>query len=99
MAADFYLSNLAMYMLSILAFYILYKISKKSEDIFIIICGNFLSFLMFYIFTVKYLGSEMNYYFKPFTAEGLLIFESIVILLIQIIILYVNGRKIKNGNS
>ena len=90
MAADYYLSNLAMYMLSILAFFILYKISEKGKDIFIIIFGNFLSFFMSYIFTTKYLGVEMNYYFVPFTAKGLLIFESIVVLLIQLISMWRN---------
>ena len=87
------------YGVMVAAFTLLCWGSIKTKNMAIVFIGNILSFVSSYI--VAALGNleEMAWYFKPFTAQSLLITISIAATVIQAIVVVVCKAKDKNGNN
>ncbi|MBM7614334.1 hypothetical protein [Alkaliphilus hydrothermalis] len=61
------------------------SIAIKTKNATVVIVGNISSFISSYLFTLKYQTEKWEWYFKPFTSFGLLVFITIISLIIQIL--------------
>lgn len=73
------------YFVMILGFGVLCYYSVKTKNTFIIILGNIMSFISSISFTWFFQTEKWEYYFKPFLPNRLIIFETVIAFLIQII--------------
>jgi len=81
------------YLIMIIAFSVLCFASIKSKNPWIVVVGNILSFASSCIFAWNFQTPKWEYYFKPFLPNQLIIFESVIAFLIQIIFVIHNARK------
>ncbi len=90
--------TMAFYGVMIAGFALLCIGALKTRNIAILYIGNVLSFFSS-LFFVKVSGlNSMDWYFKPFTADSLMIFISVSALLVQTAIVLIN-RKHKEGEK
>ncbi|MCB2291530.1 hypothetical protein LGK97_17550 [Clostridium sp. CS001] len=68
-------------------------ICKKTHNLPVGALGNIISFIASYLLVISSTGEKWGYYFKPFTAVGLLIFVSIVIIILQLIVIGIIKSK------
>lgn len=78
------------------AFSLLCWRSIKTNNIMIVIIGNIISFLSSYIAVLSSDLEVMAWYFKPFTAQSLLVTISMVATVIQVITVVVYKVKSRN---
>ena len=85
------------YGVMVVAFSLLCWGAIKTNNIAIVFIGNVLSFISSYIVAITGDLEAMAWYFKPFTAQSLLIAISIVATVIQVIVavLYKTKEKAK----
>jgi hypothetical protein len=65
----------------------------KSKQLIVAILGNALSFIASYICVQQFHTDEWGWYFKPFTASGLLVVISAIAALVQLLFVYKSYRK------
>lgn len=81
------------YAVMAISFALLFYISVRAKGIWVVIVGNGLSFLSSYYFILKYKIDKWDWYFKPFTAIGLLKVITFIALAVQISgLLYVKKK-------
>ena len=73
------------YLIAILGFGALCYISVKTKNTVIIFLGNILSFTSSCTFAWFFQTKKWEYYFKPFLPNQLIIFETIIAFIIQIV--------------
>ena len=71
--------------------------SIKTNNMMIVFIGNVISFLSSYIVALSSDLEAMAWYFKPFTAQSLLITISVVVTVIQVIAVIVYKVKIRKA--
>ena len=81
------------------AFFLLCLVSIKTNNIANIFIGNILSFVSSSISLMFGDLEAMSWYFKPFTAQSLLMVISIVVMIIQVSALVVYKIRSRNGNN
>lgn len=77
----------------IIAFLVLMILCINTNNITIGIMGNIMTFSTSYLCISNITIEKWNWYFKPFTAHGLLKFVSVVLLLIQLVFWIVDKKK------
>lgn len=85
MNEDVISGTLWFYLVMITGFGALSYLSAKSNNLWIVIVGNILSFLSSLIFTYLFKTEKWGWYFKPFTPYQSIIFETIILFAIQMI--------------
>lgn len=80
--------------IAIVACIVLLLICIKTRNMMICIIGNFITYITSFLCLSNVSGEKWTWYFKPFTARGLLVFLSIALVVLQIII-YVCYRYFK----
>jgi len=88
MKGDAIFETMIFYGLMIVSFGILCGIVIKTNNTIMLIIGNVLSFISSYLFTLKNLSEEWNWYFKPFASTSLLLLITIIFFIIQILIIF-----------
>lgn len=86
------------YGVMVVAFFLLCLVSIKTNNIANIFIGNILSFVSSSISLMFGDLEAMSWYFKPFTAQSLLMVISIVVMIIQVSALVVYKIRSRNGN-
>lgn len=81
------------YLIMIAGFGTLCFVSIKTKNSLILVVGNILSFVSSCIFAWLFQIEKWEYYFKPFLTNQLIIFETIIVFLIQIIFVVYYSRK------
>ena len=81
------------YLIMIIGLSLLCFASIKTKNPWIVVVGNVLSFASSCIFAWNFQTPKWEYYFKPFLPNQLIIFESVIAFLIQIIFVIHNARK------
>lgn len=103
MYQDLINSSMIGYGLMIATLIFLIFICKKTHNLPIGALGNIISFIASYLLISCSIGEKWSYYFKPFTAVGLLIFVSIASIIIQLVVIgIIKSRKLndtKNGHN
>lgn len=74
-------------------------VSIKHKKTWIVVVGNILSFVSSCIFAWLFQTEKWAYYFKPFSPNQLIIFETAIAFLIQIIFVIPYQRKENNQNK
>ena len=87
------------YGVMVVVFYLLCLVSIKTNNIANIFIGNILSFVSSSISLMFGDLEAMSWYFKPFTAQSLLMVISIVVMIIQVSALVVYKIRSRNGNN
>lgn len=87
------------YGVMVVAFFLLCLVSIKTNNIANIFIGNILSFVSSGISLMFGDLEAMSWYFKPFTAQSLLMVISIVVMIIQVSALVVYKIRSRNGNN
>lgn len=95
MNEDATVGTLWFYLIMIVGFGVLSFISAKSKNIWIVFVGNVLSFVSSCIFAWNFQTPKWEYYFKPFLPNTLIIFETVIAFVIQIIIAIRISKKYK----
>ena len=90
--------TLIYYGIMILAFSLLCWVSNKTHNVPIVFVGNIISFISSWVFAAVFDLDAMSWYFKPFTAQSLLLVVSVVIFVIQAIVVSILVWK-KHKNS
>lgn len=85
------------YGVMVAAFSLLCWSSIKTNNMMIVFIGNVISFLSSYIVALSCDLESMAWYFKPFTAQSLLITISVVVTVIQVIAVIVYKVKTRNA--
>ena len=87
------------YLIMILGFSSLCYGGIKTNNYIVVIIGNIVSFISSCIFALNFYTDKWEYYFKPFLPNQLIIFETVIAFLIQIIfvIYYVRKKKRNEG--
>ncbi len=65
----------------------------KTKSIWIVIVGNILSFLSSGLFTQLHQTEKWGYYFTPFSPKQLIILETVVVFVVQIVFFIHNSKK------
>lgn len=65
----------------------------KSKQFIVAILGNTLSFITSYICVQEFYSDIWGWYFKPFTANGLLVVISVIGALVQLLFVYNSYRR------
>ena len=86
MNEDATVGTLWFYLIMIIGFYVLCYFSAKTKNSWIVIVGNILSFLSSCIFAWNFQTEKWEYYFKPFLPNQLIIFETVIAVIIQLIV-------------
>ena len=86
MNEDALYGSLWFYLVMILGFCTLSYVCAKTENKWIIAVGNILSFASSCIFAWILKTEKWEYYFKPFLPNQLIIFETVIASLVQLII-------------
>ena len=81
------------YLVMIIAFGVLCYASVKSKNLWIVVVGNMLSFVSSSIFARCCQTEKWEYYFKPFLPNQLIIFETIIVFVIQAVVVCAMTRK------
>ena len=81
------------YLIMIVGFSALCFGSIKTKNPWIVVLGNILSFASSCVFAWNFQTPKWEYYFKPFLPNQLIIFETILAFLIQIIFVINYKRK------
>lgn len=87
------------YLVMILGFGALCYYSVKTKNTFIIVLGNILSFISSCSFAWIFQTEKWEYYFKPFLPNQLIVFEAVIVFVIQIIIAICLRKKYKEGET
>ena len=87
------------YLIMIVGFSTLCLGSIKTKNTSIVLVGNILSFVSSCIFAWLFQTEKWEYYFKPFLPNQLIIFETIIVFLIQIIFVVYCARKSNRNNE
>lgn len=98
MNEDVELGSLWFYLVMIFAFGILCYACIKSKNYAVVIVGNVLSFASSCIFARNFQSDKWEYYFKPFLPNQLIIFETVIAFVIQVIFI-VYHIKNKRGDT
>ncbi len=69
---------------------------KKTDNKALAIYGNILSFISSCVFAWIFKTEKWEWYFKPFLPNQLIIFESLIILIIHIVILFKKNKTQTN---
>ena len=99
MNEDATFGTLWFYLIMAVGFGCLSNISAKSKNIWIIVIGNILSFTSSCIFAWNFQTSKWEYYFKPFLPNQLIVFETVIAFVVQIIIAKSVAKKYKEGEK
>ena len=101
MNEDATVGTLWFYLIMIIGFGILSYASAKTKNSWIVVIGNILSFASSCIFAWNFQTPKWEYYFKPFLPNTLIIFETVIAFLIQIIfvISIIKKNKHKEGEN
>ena len=97
MNEDAVAGTLWFYLIMILGFSVLCYICIKTKNHAIIFIGNIASFFSTCIFSLIFSTDKWESYFKPFLPNQLIIFETAIAFLFQIIFVVSNIRKRKKG--
>ncbi len=81
------------YLIMIIGFSVLCFGCIKTKNSLIVVVGNILSFVSSCVFAWLFQTEKWEYYFKPFLPNQLIIFETILAFLIQIIFVIHYARK------
>lgn len=81
------------YFVMILSFGVLCYLSIKTKNKFIVIMGNVLSFVNSCVFALLFQTEKWEYYFKPFLPNQLIIFETVIVFILQIIFVLRKSRE------
>ena len=95
MNEDATVGTLWFYLIMIIGFGILSYASAKTKNSWIVVIGNILSFASSCIFAWNFQTPKWEYYFKPFLPNQLIVFETVIALVIQIVISISIVRKNK----
>lgn len=95
MNEDATVGTLWFYLIMIIGFGILSYASAKTKNSWIVVIGNILSFTSSCIFAWNFQTPKWEYYFKPFLPNQLIVFETVIALVIQIVISISIVRKNK----
>lgn len=87
------------YLVMIIGFSVLCIGSIKTRNFWIVAVGNILSFVSSCIFAWHFHTEKWEYYFKPFLPNQLIIFETVIAFLIQIIIVLYFVKKGKGTKN
>ena len=82
------------YGVMVVAFFLLCFVSIKTKNIAIIFIGNIFSFVFSYICVMLGDLEAKAWYFKPFTAQSLLIAISIAATIMQMIVVYMIKKRV-----
>ena len=93
MYGDVVYDTMLLYALMVVGFSTLCFGTIKLKQFPAVISGNILSSILSYVCIQQFHTENWNWYFKPFTAKGLLIAISGVAFLIQLIYVYNNYKK------
>lgn len=74
------------YLILIAGFCVLCFGCIRIKGIWILICGNFISFVSSCFCTYFNMTEKWNWYFKPFTPYQLILFETILLFVVQVVI-------------
>ncbi len=85
MNEDAQAGSLWFYLVMIVGFGALCYGSGKIKSLWIVVVGNILSFASSCIFAWNFQTEKWEYYFKPFLPNQLIIFETVIAFLVQII--------------
>ena len=99
MNEDATVGTLWFYLIMIIGFGILSYASAKTKNSWIVVIGNILSFASSCIFASNFQTPKWEYYFKPFLPNQLIVFETVIALVIQTIIVVCIIRKHKENKS
>lgn len=99
MNEDVTTGTLWFYLIMIVGFSALCFASIKTKNSSIVFVGNILSFVSSCIFAWLFQTEKWEYYFKPFLPNQLIIFETIIVFLIQIIFVVYCARKSNRNNE
>ena len=86
MNEDALYGSLWFYLFMIAGFGALSFICGKTENLRIVYAGNILSFISSCVFAWNFQIPKWEYYFKPFLPNQLIIFETVIAVVIQLII-------------
>ncbi len=81
------------YFVMILCFWVLCYLCKKTDNKACVIYGNIISFISSCIFAWVFKTPKWEYYFKPFLPNQLIIFESSIIFIIQIVFTFKKNKS------
>ena len=95
MNEDATVGTLWFYLIMIIGFGALCYGSAKTKNSWIVVIGNILSFASSCIFAWNFQTPKWEYYFKPFLPNQLIVFETVIALVIQIVISISIVRKNK----
>ena len=95
MNEDATVGTLWFYLIMIIGFGALCYGSAKTKNSWIVVIGNNLSFASSCIFAWNFQTPKWEYYFKPFLPNQLIVFETVIALVIQIVISISIVRKNK----
>ncbi len=95
MNEDVIAGTLWFYLIMIVGFSTLCFASIKTGNSWIVFAGNILSFISSCIFAWIFKTEKWEYYFKPFLPNQLIIFETVIAFVIQIIFV-LHHKKMKN---
>ena len=87
------------YLVMIVGFGTLSYLSAKTKNCLIVIIGNVLSFISSCIFAYSFQTEKWEYYFKPFLPNELIIFESVIAFIVQLVIVFSLINKHKDGEN
>ena len=93
MYGDAIYDTMLLYALMIVVLVVLCFSVVRSKQFMIVIFGNLLSFIISYSCLQHFYTDIWGWYFKPFTAKGLLVAISIITTLIQLIFVCSSYRK------
>ena len=95
MNEDVTCGTLWLYLVMIIGFGLLCYVSTKSKNTWIVFVGNFISFASSCIFTYYLKTEKWGWYFKPFTPFQSIMFETVILFIIQIVFVICNTNKSK----
>lgn len=95
MNEDATVGTLWFYLVMIVGFGLLCFCSIKTKNYLVVVVGNVLSFISSCIFAWFFQTEKWEYYFKPFLPNQLIIFETVLVFIIQIIFVIYYARKDK----
>lgn len=99
MNEDATFGTLWFYLIMAVGFGGLSYISAKSKNTWIMVVGNILSFVSTCLFAWYFQTEKWEYYFKPFLPNQLIIIETVIAFVVQIIIAKSVSRKYKEGEK
>lgn len=91
--------SLWFYLIMLLGFSVLCFASIKTENLWIVVVGNILSFVSSCIFAWLFQTEKWEYYFKPFLPNQLIIFETMFAFFVQIAFVVHHRRKKKSDKK